>query len=1034
MSVLCVSCGENKESGKTEEEVTYTVSFYAKNPTTLEDELFETITVKKGEKVPQTMNIPDDYETEGRNYYFYEWEIKDVLDINKYVVKGDTKVTARYASVKKKFNLTFDCGDFYHYESEVEYGDKITYTGPMPSKECKEEGYEYVFQGFSRIKKDEIPEAGQDDFSDLLDENSTVVKTETFYPRYVKVRKTCSVKYYDFQGDLSFVTTVEYGDKIKKRTDKDKSERLGYSFVGFYYFDADGILIDDNADEIEVKSNISVKEIWNTDPVEYELTYLSMDNVFSTVKYTIEDEINVSSVVPKANGCTFSGWYDKSTEERVTYIHKGSYGPRVLVAKYKANPTIGKDLSPVVESKLGNNVVLEFTVDAPVGSVITYQWYKDGNIIENAVGETYTVLGLEKNNGEYNCTAKVEIKGAETATVSSTPSLVYISDSEAKLITITYRLHGEVKQKQIKVGGKADLSEIPEGYTENGREYVFDRWETDGATFPATKMFLKDTAIDAVYLPVYVVNYQYNGKVIDSEKVVKGHSPKAVLSESALDQLPDAKVGYVWSPGISSDDVIDRDTDVTCKMELENDVRVFLEQSLDCVFNDKEIGFTVNLKLADTTLKLFVTVKVTGLKVEDLHGLGRDFTIAELLQSVDLKIKTGTTNPVTLRIANKTLYVTTNDGTFKVGYENLVDILESTGLINIKDLIGPEYESINDVIVNMVDVIDKTAETVSSITLDTATNTLTVIPNIDTGISLTISSDVINDRYSVRTVDFAYGDKISMNCAVTQGLSIPSVSDGEAVDYSDSIKNLTDAVINLMNGRHYKISGNVTLDSPSANIGVTAEIDRYEVGDTDYYGNPVTEKFSTYHVTVNLPKISMVVSIVKSATVSEIFVDSRYPDVILFKRTVGSSVEYKSNKDFMKDGQLDTMSLVVWFANLGSIVNSFAGSSMTVTLDMANALKGISYANGTSTIVLSKDAVVFSDDMVAINKDVVISVGVRDGYPTALKVTTAMSLAGILKPNISLELALDDAVTKNGTDLGTQKAYDDLKKNNFSDL
>ena len=156
--------------------------------------------------------------------------------------------------------------------------------------------------------------------------------------------------------------------------------------------------------------------------------------------------------------------------------------------------------------------------------------------------------------------------------------------------------------------------------------------------------------------------------------------------------------------------------------------------------------------------------------------------------------------------------------------------------------------------------------------------------------------------------------------------------------------------------------------------------------------------------------------------------------MILFKRTVGSSVEYKSNKDFMKDGQLDTMSLVVWFANLGSIVNSFAGSSMTVTLDMANALKGISYANGTSTIVLSKDAVVFSDDMVAINKDVVISIGVRDGYPTALKVTTAMSLAGILKPNISAELALDDAVTKNGTDLGTQKTYDDLKKNNFSDL
>ena len=72
--------------------------------------------------------------------------------------------------------------------------------------------------------------------------------------------------------------------------------------------------------------------------------------------------------------------------------------------------------------------------------------------------------------------------------------------------------------------------------------------------------------------------------------------------------------------------------------------------------------------------------------------------------------------------------------------------------------------------------------------------------------------------------------------------------------------------------------------------------------------------------------------------------------------------------------------------------------------------------------------------MVAINKDVVISIGVRDGYPTALKVTTAMSLAGILKPNISAELALDDAVTKNGTDLGTQKTYDDLKKNNFSDL
>ncbi len=1036
LTLFAVSC-TSAPTDKGEEKVKYyTVTFYAKNPETLEDELFERIKVKKGDRIPQTMNIPDHYESEGRYYYFSGWIIKDELaDISKYTVKKNTELTAHYSSTKKTFTLIFDCGDFHHYEPNVNYGDKITYTGPMPTKECTEEGYDYLFKGFSRTEQGEVLGADEDDFSDLLDSDSTVVKTETFYPRFVKVKKVCAVKYYDFQGDVSYIQTVEYGDKIKKLTDKDKSERLGYSFIGFFYFDGNGALLRDLENEFEVKSDISVKEIWNHDPVEYELTYLSMDKTYKKVNYTIEDEIDVSKVLPKANGCTFEGWYDKSTEQRVTYIHKGSYGPKVLVAKYKANPTVEKDLNSVVESKVGNNVNLEFVVDAPLGSIITYQWYKDGNAIENAVSSTYTILGLEKNNGEYVCVAGVDIKGAESTRISSTPSLVYISDTEAKMLTVTYKWRDETKQTQIKVGGKIDLSFSPEGYEKDSRKYVFDHWELDGVQVSPNKMLLKDATLVAVYMPIYKVNYLYNGVVIDSEEVVKGHTPKATLTKDALAKLPEVKAGYEWSAGILNTEIIDRDVDAVCKMELNRDIQVFLEQSLDCVFNEKEIGFTVNLDVAGIRLKLFVAVKIKGLRVEDLHGAGKDFKIADLIDCVDIKIKSGTTNPVIVHIVNKTFYVTTNGGTFKTTYQNVVDILETTGVFNLKELLGQNVDKIDDIILNMVDVIDKTAETVESITLDTTTNKLTIIPNIGAGVTFTITSDIVNDKYSVNNINLSYGDKISFDCQVTQGLSISTAGDATAADYTDAIKNLTDSIINLVNGRHYKITGNVTLDSPKADVGLEAKIDRYETGDVDYYGNPVTTPFSAYHLTIDLPKISMVVSIVKDKTVSEIFVDTRYPDLILFKRTVnGSSVEYKSNLDFMKDGKLDTMSLVVWLANLGNIVNKFAGSTMTVDYDLANLLKSVTYADGVSKIVLSKDALVFSDDMIAVNKDVEISIGVNNGYPTRLSIGTAMSLAGILKPNINLNLTLDDEVTRNNTDLGAQKEYADLKNSQFATL
>lgn len=1017
MAMCFVACGDKKpqapeeppiENPGVEEPETFEATYYelVTNTNDLSSPTFKTFdkrTVTEGEVISTPMIMPEGYEDEHYVYQFYKWRTEDGKSTSGYIVNDDIKVFPVYTKKPKEYKVTFlNDGAFICEYYNLPYGSTIVYDELFPTKKSGENGYEYLFAGFI------CRETGK-----YFQESNVVTGDMIFDADFTKVKSKYTVTYYDFQGDVSYTEIYEYQDLLTRKS-TEGVQRKGYAFEGYTYLDADGKVLSD--EQISVTSDIQVIEKWSN-PIKYNVNFHTPSKELKpeSISYTIVDEdiiLDENNSLTAVQGCNFIGWFDEKGV-RVNTIHTDLAKNIELYAKFEIDAKITTDLPELINEEIVNLLV---EVDYSTDIHATFQWYKDGVAIDEKMPSLKIID--ENKSGIYHLEVTLvkyddDNKEICKTVLSSNKSTVVISDGSDQYfkVTVVDAQGNPIEEftKDYLLGGKLKLpTTLPDNTVEN-RKYVFNYWECNGEKVVNEKTVVSEMHITPVFSPVYIINY-YNsvGDLVQTAEVVEGQLPQKPSSTDI-----EVKDGYVPTWNIDFNEPVYEDKTVHFKQELREDIQLFLEQSLDAVFTDREIGFTVNLT-GVFDAKMFAVVKVTGLRVEDLHGEGANFTTDNILSMVDVKLSIGTTNAVKCHLsgADRTLYVQTKNGTFKISYDNLLNSLENTGFDMFKDL--------TEIVVNMVNLIDMTADTVQSIKLEGST--LTITPNLSDGLKLVIQSDYKNNKYSIKNINLTYGSMVNAVCSATTGLVIALDNEANASDYNQSIDDLITAAINLMNGRHYLIEGKVHLSSPSADIGVKLQVDRYEKGELDENGNIIPLTYSTMHVTLDIPKISLLITI-SNGCKSEIFIDSRYPDLILFKRTtLNGTVEHKDAKSFGND----TMALVTWLMNLGSIVDSFAGSSMSVTVDFVNLLKSAVYEAGTTTVVLDKNTIVFSDDLIGINKDITLGLNITDGYPTTLTINTAMSLAGILKPDITVTLNFISEVTKENKWQGTQASYQEV--------
>ncbi len=103
----------------------------------------------------------------------------------------------------------------------------------------------------------------------------------------------------------------------------------------------------------------------------------------------------------------------------------------VMVGTAAIMPTITKDLSPQVSVQAAENHLLEIAAVAEDGGTLSYQWYRDGKVIQGATGTTYQVDTTELGTHLYQVTVtNTLVKDGSTTTAVAQSTVCRVTVTE----------------------------------------------------------------------------------------------------------------------------------------------------------------------------------------------------------------------------------------------------------------------------------------------------------------------------------------------------------------------------------------------------------------------------------------------------------------------------------------------------------------------------------------------------------------------------------------------------------------------------
>ena len=133
-------------------------------------------------------------------------------------ITTDTTFVAQYEETYEKYKVYFfDWDETLIYVDEVFYGNDAKYEGPSLIRESSKEGFRYTFTGWS------------DSVANITCDKSVIAL-------YKEERTKFDVTFYDFDGTILYIDSVEYGDSAKylgPEPHRQSDANYEYEFIGW---------------------------------------------------------------------------------------------------------------------------------------------------------------------------------------------------------------------------------------------------------------------------------------------------------------------------------------------------------------------------------------------------------------------------------------------------------------------------------------------------------------------------------------------------------------------------------------------------------------------------------------------------------------------------------------------------------------------------------------------------------------------------------------------------------------------------------
>ena len=407
------------------------------------------------------------------------------IDASSY--KNNTeKSNGKYIYLHNAYYITYTDGAkgtvFEDQVYKIALSDKGTYT---PSFVGSYERTGYSFRGWK-------PEVAQ-----------TVTASATYTAQWQANRYiiflnpnggTCSKDHID----------VTYGSKLSNLP---TPTRTGYTFNGWY--DADGNKYT-TLTTYSVEGNTYLTAQWTAKTYTAKFYQNNVANTYTSGKITYDQPYG--DVVPEMealDGFSSDGWYlmngKNFTDTEITkdtVVATTTSSPIIRVRREILAPEVtleatsdkffGKGYEDVDGERVWTHIYIsadatkEITLTANVTKYdnlsYTYQWYKDGEAIEGATGETYTYARTVQNSGVYSVTVTAVSTATKVITTNTSAEATASQDIRVKPLsnTVIYKPNTDAITSGSKNASSYDatvtIADKPWHWNPTG--YVFTGWNT----------------------------------------------------------------------------------------------------------------------------------------------------------------------------------------------------------------------------------------------------------------------------------------------------------------------------------------------------------------------------------------------------------------------------------------------------------------------------------------------------------------------------------------------------------------------------
>ena len=235
-------------------------------------------------------------------YTFSKW--KDDKDPSTTIIQGDTEFVAIYTKTELiTYKITFknDDGSIFK-ETNYKKGSTIT-LDELPTKECNEVGYEYVFKSWTPAL-------------------TTVTENKEYTAIFEKKVKTYTVKFVDQFGDLIDVDqTVQHGKSItitEQLRNPKKEPTIDKEYSKGYWSNYSEIIAIEN---LKITSNMTFVYNYVVSVRKYKVTFINVNGgtIISSSQYEYGETVTLPKDLPSLPGSTdfyeykFLGWSPEVT-------------------------------------------------------------------------------------------------------------------------------------------------------------------------------------------------------------------------------------------------------------------------------------------------------------------------------------------------------------------------------------------------------------------------------------------------------------------------------------------------------------------------------------------------------------------------------------------------------------------------------------------------------------------------------------------------------------------------------------------------